>query len=446
MENLRLIALETLLYMEKSGEPCNKVLKQVLDKYAYLEKRDRSFLKRLIDGTLERRLELDHVISIFSKTPVKKLRPVIREILRLSVYQILYMDSVPDRACVNEGVRLAVIKGFSSLKGYVNGVLRSICTGKDKITWPDRGEKPSEYLSIRYSMPEFIVRYLLESYDEKTVEEILAAELEARPLFIRANHMKCRDRELKEILLKEGIHAEEVPMVKGAYKLLDPERVSDNSAFGKGFYTVMDIGSMLAALLSGAKEGDRVIDVCAAPGGKTSVILDMLGGSGEVVARDISDEKLKLIEENMERLGYLGNINIVRADAREFSKEYEGAFDIVTADLPCTGLGVISRKTDIKYRLRPESFEELQRLQREILRTVWRYLKPGGVLMYSTCTLGKKENIDNFEWLKSEFPLKPVSLEEDLGEGLKETEEGCIELLPGQSESDGFFIAKLKRI
>ncbi|MBQ8970979.1 MAG: 16S rRNA (cytosine(967)-C(5))-methyltransferase RsmB, partial [Lachnospiraceae bacterium] len=411
----------------------------------YLSGQERAFLSRLINGTLERKIELDYIIDRFNRTG-KRLKPVVAEILRLSVYQLLYMDAVPDRAAVNEAVKLAGIKGLKSLSGFINGILRTIAREKNTLRYPDKQTDYKAYLSVRYSIPEHIITLLSGQYDEETLEEIFSAQLGARPLYIRTNESRVSPRELKRLLSEDGIEVKESPL-SGVFQVLTPERISDNSSFQKGLYYISDISSSLAVSLAGIRQGDRVLDVCAAPGGKTCHVLEILKGTGEVVSRDISGDKTALIRENIKRLNLTGNITVEEADARVFAPELEERFDVLIADLPCSGLGVIGRKNDINYRLTPDSFPALSALQREILGIVYRYLKVGGVLLYCTCTINRTENEDNRSWILQNLPFEPVPLSQEVPEELytETAEEGYLKLLPGKTGTDGFFISKYRR-
>ena len=447
MENIRKISLKILLLAEEKNGKSDKILKDALDKHSSLEKRERLYIDRLVSGTIERKLELDHIIKCFSSVGPKKIKPVILMLLRQSVYEILYMDGVPERASVNEAVKLCALMGYEGLKGYVNGVLRAVCRNKDAIKWPDPGKEPLDHLSVKYSVPLHIVKRLTDQQGLETTERILKAQLDSRPVFIRTNESRVSKDELKELLMKEGIETEDAPYVSSALLVKQPELLIESRAFMEGLFGISDIGAMLAVILAGIEEGDRVLDVCAAPGGKTCHVLDILRGSGEVVARDISEDKVRLINENIKRQGFGGNITTEVYDALTFSEKDENGFDVVIADLPCSGLGVMGRKKDIKYRLKEEDFEALALLQRRILKTVSAYVKPGGTLLYSTCTIDRAENQDNYDYIKNELSLSPESVKELLPGELSEesTEEGSIALLPGIHLSDGFFIARFRK-
>lgn len=442
--NLREMALEILLETEKNGAYPNVLLKQTLDKYLYMEKQGRAFLTRLVEGTVERKITLDYYIDSVSKTPVKKMKPVIRCIMRMAAYQILYMDGVPESAACNEAVKLAAKKGFSTLKGFVNGVLRSLARRKNEIVLPDEEKNPIRALSVRYSVPEWIVEKLLTDYGTQATKNMLEALYEnVGTTTIRVNNSKISTEECKKILEKEGVHVQAAPYVENALELSGYDSLVFLESFQKGFFQVQDVSSMLVGLAAAPKPGDMVIDVCAAPGGKSLHVADLLNGTGHVQARDLTDYKISLIEENIERCGFT-NITAKRADACILDEGARETADIVIADLPCSGLGVLKKKSDIKYRMTQEQIDELVKLQRVILKNAAAYVKKGGTLIYSTCSVAVEENETQAAWILENLPLEPVSLEGCIsGELLKNTpEKGYVQLLPGREKTDGFFLAK----
>ncbi len=443
----RELVLGVLLEVTRDGEYSHISLRNVLTKYQYLDKRDRAFITRVVEGTLEHMIEIDYIINQFSKVKISKMKPVIRCILRSAVYQLKYMDSVPNSAACNEAVKLAIKKGFSNLKGFVNGVLRSIERNLDAITYPDEANV-IEYLSIKYSMPEWILQKWLSEYDRETVETMLADFQTEKPTTIRVNRNVMSKEELTESLENQGVYAESHPYLKDAMWISSYDYLADLESFQKGAFHVQDISSMLVAHLANPNEGDNVIDVCAAPGGKSLHMAELLCGTGHVEARDLTDYKVNLIWDNIQRSG-MQNIQAVRWDATILNEESVEKADIVVADLPCSGLGVLGKKTDLKYKMTEQTQRELVGLQRDILTKVKSYVKAGGTLLYSTCTVNEAENMGNVEWfLKENEEFELVSIKEDLCEELRKSvvQEGCLQLLPGVHKSDGFFIAKFKRV
>ena len=446
-ENIRELVTDMVTEIVAGREKSHILIRNVLDKYAYLPGNDRNFIKKVTEGTLERLITIDYVLNSFSKVPVNKMKPFIRSLMRMSVYQILYLDKVPDSAACNEAVKLAQKRGFGTLKGFVNGVLRNIARGKDSISFPDRKENLVTALSVIYSMPEEIVKLLVSQYGEKDAESILNGYLLERPVCVRISENLASEE--KEQVLKNweslNMEAKEHPWLAYAYELHQAGNLKDDVNFSAGLYTVQDISSMLVAEIAGIQKDDYIIDVCSAPGGKALHACDKLNGSGSVDARDVSEYKTGLILENKERL-HADNLTVKVWDARVPDEEVYGKADIVLLDIPCSGLGVIGRKPEIRYRLDNASFTELDSLQKEIADAVVNYVKPGGVLVYSTCTLRKEENEQMVLYIKEKYGFEPESLNPYLPSELHndDTQRGYLTLLPSD-KSDGFFMARLRR-
>ena len=443
--NVREIILETLLLITRDGEYSHIALKNVLDKYQYLEKRERAFITRVVEGTLERQIEIDYIINQFSKVKVNKQKPVIRTILRSSVYQLKYMDHVPDSAVCNEAVKLAGKKGFVNLKGFVNGVLRNISRNLDMVSYPDPSNEIA-CLSVRYSLPMWMVEKWISVYGKETVEKMGKAFLEERPVTVRRNTAVVSKEEFEKELEKDGVVYRRHPVLPYAYELTNYDYLAGLLAFQKGYFYIQDISSMQVAEWAEPKEGDYVIDVCAAPGGKSLHIGDKMEGFGTVDARDISQYKVNLIEENIQRLNSI-NVQAKVQDATIFDVESECKADIVLADVPCSGYGVIGKKPEIKYRSTTQKEEELVILQRTILDKAAEYVKPRGVLVFSTCTIAKEENEENMMWFMNNHPFKLESIDEFIPEELRSetTGLGYLQMLPGVHGTDGFFIARFRR-
>ena len=443
----RELILGVLLEVTRDGEYSHIALRNVLSKYQYLDKKERAFITRVTEGTLEHMIEIDYIINQFSNVKVNKMKPVIRCIIRSAVYQLKYMDSVPDSAVCNEAVKLATKKGFHTLKGFVNGVLRNIVRNLDKIEYPSE-ENYVEYLSVKYSMPTWILEEWLGTFDKGTVECMLEDFLKEKPTTIRCNLNQCSVEELVETLQNEGVTVEKHPYLPYALWISGYDYLADLMSFQTGMFYVQDISSMLVAYLADPKQGDTVIDVCAAPGGKSIHVAELLKGTGRVEARDLTDYKVGLIQENIERT-QMQNMTAVKWDATVLDEDAVGTADIVIADLPCSGLGVMGKKTDLKYKMTLDSAKELAALQKEILAKVQAYVKPEGTLVYSTCTVHVRENMENVNWFLKQYPefeLIPIQtlLPEELRESVEK--EGCLQFIPGVHKSDGFFIAKFRKV
>lgn len=428
--NIRGIALDILMEVLENQQYSHLVIRDVLDKYQYLEKRERSFLTRIAEGTIERKIELDYVVDQFSKTPVRKQKPVIRNILRMGVYQLLHMDSVPDSAVCNEAVKLAKKRGFSQLSGFVNGVLRNIARGREQIVWPDENRDLLTNWEVTYSMPRWILEQWERAYGRERTRQILDAFGEQNPLTVRTNLNQISTEELVTKLEGEGVTVKRNMRLPYALELSGFDFINGLESFLAGDFYIQDLSSMMVAHTADPKPGDYIIDVCAAPGGKSTHLAEMLRGTEMVEARDLTDYKVGLLEENIARHG-LTNMKAICWDATVFDEASVEKADILICDLPCSGLGVMGKKTDIRYKMTPEKQGELVQLQREILQTVCSYVKRGGTLVYSTCTIHTGENEENVEWFLQEHPeFTLVSREQ---------------MFPGDCGSDGFFIAKMKR-
>lgn len=440
--NVRMIVLNVLMAVMEDGEYSDKAIHKALDTYNDMDKRDRSFLTRLSEGTIERCIELDYIIDMYSKTKVRKMKSVIRNILRMGVYQILYMEQIPDSAACNEAVKLAVKRKFINLKGFVNGVLRTISREKDNIKYPDRSNF-IRYAMIKYSMPEWIVKRYVNSYGEEKAERILRAYLsEDKAISVRCNISKASVKDICKLLENDGVTVSQGRLSPYALYIENYGRITELEAFKKGLIQVQDESSMLVGSILEAEEGYNIIDTCAAPGGKSIHAADLLKGTGKVISCDLTEAKAKLIMDNVSRNGF-NNIEICVSDALVYNKEWEEKADIVIADLPCSGLGVIGKKCDIKYKTREEDIRSLSSIQKNILKNVSGYVKKGGRLIFSTCTIAEEENEENVKWINENLPLKSVSIEEDLPPVLKNItgNEGYLQILPYMADTDGFFIS-----
>ncbi len=424
--NTREIVMEGLIAILEKGEYSHIVTGQILNKYIYLDKKDRAFITRLIAGTLENVYLLDDIIDRYSKVKTSKMKPVIRTILRMSIYQIYFLDGVKNFAAINEAVNLAKKKGFKTLSGFVNGVLRNAEREASEYKLPLE-------LNIRYSVPKWLSDRFIHDYGYDKAVAILEGFTKQNGVTVRMNLSKGKSADkIKESLSAEGIVFEDIKdLVKGALVLKEFDTLSDITMLSEGYLQVQDVSSMYPVLMADPKEGDMVIDVCAAPGGKSLHMADMLNNTGHIEARDKSEYKVSLIEDNLMRAGF-NNISTKVWDATVLDAAAINTADIVIADLPCSGLGILGKKPDIRYRIKEEDLASLVHLQREILSVVWQYVKPGGTLIFSTCTLNKHENEENVAWFTNNFPFK------------LESEADMVTLFPAEY-TDGFFIAKLKR-
>lgn len=383
MLNPRKAAVSVLVKIEKDNAYSNLTLKDYL-KDAELSAENTAFLSALVYGVLDRRITLDYVLSKFMKTPIKKTAPFTLNVLRTALYQIMYMDKIPESAAVNEAVKIIKKSKESRNAGFVNAVLRAAL--REKVELPDGSDAIS--LSIRYSAPVWLAESFINDYGADTAEALLKESLKPAPTVLRVNTTKTDAEELKEMLRNNGISVnsgeEENSLI--LEKGMD---IAKNPCFLEGLFHVEDLASQKALSVLAPKPMERVLDICAAPGGKTFTMAEMMENRGEIVACDLYEHRTALIKAGAERLG-LSIVKSKVADATVFDQSI-GKFDCILCDVPCSGLGVIRRKPDIKYK--PESdFEELAEIQYKILTNAVKYLKKGGRILYSTCTLRSAEN------------------------------------------------------
>ena len=448
-KNIRYAAVTVLGQILDEDRMSHLAIRDCLEQNEGWEPNEKAFFQRLVEETLEHLIPIDYLLDHYSKTPVRKMKPYVRNVLRASVCQILYFDSVPDAAACNEGVSLIIRRKMMGLKGFVNGVLRTVVREKENLPWPDEKENEELALSVRYSLPVWLVRHLLNDRTKEECERIAAAFQEESPLTVRINKSRISKEEVCRRLKEEGVAFGEGILVDAALRLQDGTRPDTLKEFQEGYLQVQDESSMLAVLSAGIRPGMKVLDVCAAPGGKSLHAADLTGEGGEVSSRDVSEEKVSKIIENAKRSGFT-QIHAKVHDARVPDPEWTGKADVVIADVPCSGLGIIRRKNDIRYKANPEKLSSLVLLQREILDACQAYVKPGGILLFSTCTINREENEANREYLLAHYPFEPVDLTENhalskVSEREKTLQHGYLQLLPGLDPCDGFFFAVLRR-
>ena len=447
--NEREVVLDMLLSL-REGKLSHTILKDTLDSYLYLDKSSRGFIKRLYEGTIEKRLYLDFIIDGYSKTPVKKMKPIIMLLLEMAVYQLFFMDRVPDSAAINEAVKLAKKRGLTGLSGFVNGVLRNIARNKENIALPDKNKDLIQYLEIKYSTPKAVVEHFINDYGSEKTEEILEAFEEKRLLVARAT--KNREELIKK-LEAEGVKVSTDTIFPESLKILELDSLSYLESFEEGDFVIQDESSQFIGKIVGLPKGARVLDLCAAPGGKSLLFAEM-EEVDEIISCDISESKTELIEENVRRIG-VSKIKTKVNDASLYNPDFMDGFDLVICDLPCSGLGVMGRKRDIKYNVTEDKIRELAKLQRTILENAVRYVKKGGRLIYSTCTMTKAENEENFTFISEFKGFSAVDFSDKIrgyvdrykdGERLvNEAKKGFIRLIPGELGTDGFFISEFMR-
>ncbi len=422
-EDIRNIVLDMLVETLEDGAFSHLVLNHTLEDHP-LSLQDKAFLERLFHGVLEQVIYLDWIISSYSSVKLKKIKPVIRNILRMSLYQILFMDSVPDHAAVNEAAKLAKKRGYAGLVPFVNGVLRAFLRG---------GVKPGMPQNVKHAVPLWLYDRLVNELGQKKAEAFFDAVREPRnEIFARLSLNGTSAEAVIKMLEEDGCEVSRITDVPEAVKLKLACNLTDLAAWKQGHIVIQDLSSIMvgrtAAEFADPSATKQILDVCAAPGGK-SLHLASLFPEAEVLARDLSRNKVRLIEENIRRCG-LGNIRAEAHDALIFDDALREKMDLVLADLPCSGIGVIGRKPDIKLRLKEEDLQSLSELQRDILAVVSGYVREGGLLLYSTCTVNRSENQENTEWFLRNHPFELLTERQ---------------YLPGREEGDGFYLACMRK-
>ena len=402
-------------------------------------------MTELVNGVLKRRLTLDCLISQFSNVKLEKISVWIINILRLGIYQLLYLSRVPASASVNESVKLAVKFGHRASANYVNAVLRNIDRSRSEFKFPDEKDAV-KYLSVKYSYPEWLSERWISAYGREFAEGLMQAGNDKPAYIIRINTLRTGKDELMKRLYEKGFNVKPGKYLDDTLCVENPAGIMKTDEYREGLFIVQDESSMLPVRVLEPRPGQLLMDVCSAPGGKAAYAAALMNNEGSVIARDIYENKLGLIRKTSQRLG----LNIIEeraADAAVTDPEYKGKADRVLADVPCTGFGIIRRKPDIKWARKQEDIHELSMLQKSILNASAEYLKPGGVIVYSTCTFGEEENeaiIDEFINENPDFEL--VDFNELLPEGLECSRIGMLQLYPNVHGTDGFFISKLRRI
>lgn len=431
----REVALDCLLAGERQGAWSDGYLKNAIRQNG-LVGRDAGLCTRLVYGVLQNQMLLDWHIDRRSSVPAEKMEPAVRGALRQGLYQLLFLDRVPVHAAVNEAVALTKAKSRNPrAAGLVNAVLRAV----DK----ERGDglpQPEE-LSTRYSHPDWLVKEFSSTLPTDEVEALLAADNAPVPTMAQVNTLKTSAADLSAELTAAGVAVTSHPWLPDCLELAETGNLEELPAFREGKFYIQDVAARLAILAAVPEPGMRVLDACAAPGGKSFATAIAMEGKGEIRSNDIHPHKQKLVEAGAARLG-LSNIKAGVMDAKCFDPAMESNFDLVIADVPCSGLGIIRKKPDIRYK-DPEPLKGLPQVQRAILETVSRYVKPGGALLYSTCTLLRRENEDvvkQFLADHGEYVLEPFTLPGPVG-----TAEGMVTLWPHRHGTDGFFIAKFRR-
>lgn len=440
----RQAAFNTLLRIEKERSYADILIDRELAN-GQLVGADRGLYTELVYGILRKQGTLDHIIAFFSSTPLAKLERSVLLILRIGLYQLFFLDRIPASAAVNESVNLAKVAAPKAA-GFINAVLRSADRGREKITYPDGEKDAVAYLAARYSHPEWIVAAWLEQLGREEAERLAAVMSEQPPLTIRVNRLKCDPAGLISILAAEGVTAEPCHCSPFGLKVTSPIAAAKLQSFNEGLFSVQDEASQLATLLLAPEPGEQILDLCAAPGGKSCFIAELCADNAAITACDRHPRRVEQISQTAGRLG-IRSITTHTVDASKPLPELSAPlFDRVLVDAPCSGLGVIHRNPEGKWWKQPSDLAGLAAAQGRILNSAAERLKPGGVLVYSTCSTTIQENeavVENFLNLHPEFVIEPVSRALPVMAPM-ETPQGFFRSWPHRDGMDGFFAARLR--
>ena len=441
--NARRLALNVLTDVREKGAYASLALGERL-RAAHLSPEDRRLATGLVYGTLENQLQIDYALDRLMDRPTRE--PVQRDILRMGAYQILFLDRVPDSAAVDEAVKLTRAMGMEAACGFINAVLRNLSRGKDEIAWPDREADPVAYLSVMGSMPRWLVDKLVAAYGPEEAGRVILYREEEHPVCVRPNFTRLSDAGFEALLQEKGWRAER-GLAPHAWLIYGAGDLAADADYRAGRFSIQGQSSMLAAEALEVRPGMKVLDACAAPGGKSAYLCEQMQLTGRVYAWELHEKRAQLLEGVRRRLG-LDNLRISVRDALDFRPDLEGTLDGVLLDAPCAGLGVLSQKPDIKLRLKEEDIPAIVDTQGRLIDTVCRYVRPGGALVYSTCSLLPEENADRvraFLQAHPNFTLEPLPT--SFPEELRARQTPCgLQLLGCRDGVEGFFIARMRRV
>ncbi len=441
MNNPRKVAIDTIIQVVENKAYSNIILGKNLNN-SDLNEKDKALTTEIVYGTIKYKYTIDKILKTFLNKKFDTIDKFILNLLRVSIYQLKYLDKVPEFAAVNEGVELSkkyVSLGASKL---VNGVLRNYLRTKEENYYSE--DNIFEKLAFQYSYPQWIVKLFINQYGSEVGEQILKGLNERPGMTVRVNTLKGEYEQVFNNLCNNNYCVEEGCVCPEAIRIIKGHSIEKNPLFQEGFITVQDESAMLVAPSMGLEDGMIVLDLCSAPGGKTTHISEIMNNTGRVLAFDIYEHKLELIKENFERLG-IKNIELNILDGTVKQDEYLNFAERVLIDVPCSGLGIIRKKPEIKYNKREKELKEIVNIQRKIMSNAASYVKDDGVLVYSTCTLNKEENEKNISWfLKNnpQFNIEPLNFGKL--DNMIYHEDGCVTILPNEY-MDGFFIAKIRR-
>lgn len=438
----RELALNILMDVYLNGAFSNISIKRHLKEE--ISKQEENLVREIVYGVLENEIYIDHILGKASKIKIKKIHPTILIILRMGIYQLVFMNRIPDSAAVNESVNLAKKHGHKGTIGFVNGVLRNINRNKDEFMKIDTKNR-MDYISIKYSHPKWMVQRWVKEFGEEFTEKLCKENNNKPELNIRVNNLKITKQELKKVLEENDFTIRDGNYAKDSLIIENPSRITELKEFKLGYFFIQDESSTLVGQIMDPKPGSVVLDICSAPGGKATHIAEIMKNKGKVLSRDIYENKLDLIKENSNRLG----INIIDAMVSDATKRDETLVNIADyclVDAPCSGLGLIRRKPEIKWNRKENDVDELVRIQYNILNNIRDYLKVAGTLIYSTCTIENDENINIINrFLDENENFKLVNLNDKMEniDNIDTLEHGYMQLFPHIHKTDGFFIAKM---
>lgn len=443
-DNPRYIATQILKNIEEKDAFSNiEIAKSVKNMENPL---DEGMVREIVYGVLQNKIMIDYIISKFSKTKIKKLSKIVLQLLRTGIYQIVFMDRVPDSAACNEAVKIAKKKCHRAIPGFINGVLRNVVRNKENVLMQIDELEGLQKLHIKYSHPMWLVEFFAEQYGLEFAKKLCEANNTKPKLNIRVNTLKISKEQLVKKLEQHGLIVNDLPYAKDGLEVQNPRNITNISEFKNGLFSIQDESSMLVAEIMNPAEGSLTMDLCSAPGGKTCHVAQKMNNKGRVVARDIYEHKLLLIDKAAKRL----DIDIIETQlysALELDNNMISKADYCLVDAPCSGLGLLRRKPEIRYKMNIDNIKELSDMQLEILSNASKYVKKSGILVYSTCTINKIENIGVLEkFLSQNTEFELVGFDDELAKKLRlEDNKGYVQLSPNEHMTDGFFIAKMKK-
>ncbi|MBD3184239.1 16S rRNA (cytosine(967)-C(5))-methyltransferase RsmB [Candidatus Poribacteria bacterium] len=454
ISNPRELALLLMLDLKAKGGRARNILNRII-RNENLNELDTSLLTEIVYGAIRWRGTLDWFIDQYvNKRRLRKIRrskarnvASIIEILRIGIYQMLFLDSIPHHAAVNESVELAKIYGYDGSHGLVNAVLRRISREIDNLKYPPIDTYPVNHISVKYSHPKWLVKRWVNRYGTDEAIKICSANNRRPPIYMRVNMLRTTRDQLIQFLKDDGVDAVPDPNLSEAVEILSlKKRVSDLSAFKEGWFQIQDKSFMLVSHILNPKPGEKVIDVCAAPGGKTTHMAELMKNQGDITAFDNDRERFPLIKESIDRLG-INIVKTIEADARDLDKHLSGMqIDRCLVDVPCSGLGVLRRRVETRWRISPEYLGMFPPLQYEILSSAAGYIKSGGKVLYCTCTTEPEENQNVVERFLNSHPDFVLDIPDEISAiGFSDmlTQEGYIQALPHHHNMDGFFAARM---